>query len=96
MKKFELGRMVQTRGVAQKARDDVLFFFFVQKSLNQYVRCDWGEMSEEDKKNNDMAVIRNGDRIFASYKDAYREDWHIWIITEMDRSCTTILFPDEY
>lgn len=52
-------------------------------------------MPEEDKAMNDQAVSEGG-RIFGAYRDAKHLDWRIWIITEADRSVTTVLFPDEY
>lgn len=58
----------------------------------RYVVGDWGDTCEEDAKFNDISVDQ-GERILAVYK---RGDWTIWIITEWDRSCTTILFPEEY
>lgn len=50
-------------------------------------------MCEEDKATNDNALVTEG-RLFSSYD--YKEDIKIWIITEWDRSATTILFPSEY
>lgn len=58
-------------------------------------RCgDWGDdMDEEDRAANDRA-IRNGERILSAY--TLPEGIRIWIITEADRSATTLLVPDEY
>lgn len=95
MNKFDIGKVVMTRGVSDKMADDTGFAQFVSKSLNRYLDCDWGEMDAEDKKMNDSAVVNNDDRIFASYKDQ-ENGWTVWFITEWDRSATTILFPDEY
>ena len=53
-----------------------------------------GEMCEEDKKANNWS-LNHDERILASYSDK-ENDYKIWIITEADRSITTILFPDEY
>lgn len=97
MAKFKLGQVLTTAGVAAKCEDSKEFSHFVQKSLGRYYKCDWGETCEEDCKVNDDAV-RDGDRILAAYH--YKEESGattvIWIITEWDRSATTILFPDEY
>lgn len=71
------------------------FAIFVNVSFNRYVRCDWGDTCAEDKTSNDYAV-RHGERILAAYEHPDHPDWRIWIITEWDRSITTILFPDEY
>ncbi len=48
------------------------------------------------KDQNDAAVKNGNDRILAAYKNSGPKAWKIWIITEWDRSYTTILFPDEY
>ncbi|MDE6020535.1 MAG: hypothetical protein K2H01_06040 [Ruminococcus sp.] len=51
-------------------------------------------MDDEDKALNDAAVKNGDERIFAAYIDSTGRK--IWIITEWDRSATTILFPSEY
>ena len=71
------------------------FHIFVNESFNRYIKCDWGDVCQEDWKNNNRSVIY-GDRILAVYEFPNNPDWKIWIITEWDRSVTTILFPDEY
>lgn len=91
--RFKLGQVVMTRGVNDLIVDDENFAKFVEKSFHRYVNCDWGEMCQEDKDLNDDAVKSSEDRIFAAYKN---ENYKIYIITEWDRSATTILFPDEY
>ena len=89
-----LGNLYSTRGVNEKLKGDLGFMQFVVHSLERYQNCDWGDLSKEDKKLNDSAVINNDDRILAKYK--YDEETSIYIITEWDRSATTILFPEEY
>ena len=63
-----------------------------KRSLRRFAEADWGEMDEEDKETNNNA-LETGSRLFGSYECAHAK---IWIITEADRSCTTILFPSEY
>lgn len=92
-KAFELGRVVATASVARKMKEDKHFRTFVYTSLGRYMRKDWGNTCNEDKKLNDTAV-KKGSRILAVYKKS--PDEFIWIITEWDRSTTTILFPSEY
>ena len=94
-RKFSLGQMVVTRAVHEKMKENDIFKYFVYRSLGRHANCDWGELCEEDKKSNDEA-LKNGDgRLFSSY--IYGEpDEKIWIITEWDRSVTTILFPEDY
>lgn len=93
-KKFELGQIAITSGVYGKMMDSILFQRFVEESLIKYMKCDWGCLSKSDKKASNDAV-KNGNRIMGAYKD-YIYDITIWIITEWDRSVTTILFPHEY
>jgi len=71
------------------------FASFIDQCFNRYIQCDWGDTCEEDKRSNRYAV-KHGERILAEYKHTMHPDWRIWIITEWDRSVTTILFPDEY
>ena len=96
MSKFQLGQTVMTRGVADALAENPDFAGFVIECLERYKACDWGEMEASDKALNDSAVKNNDDRILASYKNGGPKAWKIWIITEWDRSYTTILFPDEY
>ena len=94
MTKFNMGRLYATAAIHSRMREERQFEYFVRKSMRRYENCDWGDSCEEDKALNDEAVI-NGDRIFATY--IYSTDnTKIWIITESDRSATTVLFPDEY
>lgn len=60
--------------------------------LSRHHAGDWGDLCKEDREANDAAV-KNGDRIFSAYKI---DDDKIWIITEADRSSTTLLLPSEY
>ncbi len=54
---------------------------------------DWSEMVEEDQEEN-MRAVQVGTRVFSSYKMNSGEK--IWVITEHDRSVTTLLLPHEY
>ena len=90
--KFPLGRIVWTRGVNDRVAVDTPFAKFVLESLKRHASCDWGELSTEDKRENDFSLDK-GLRLLSSYQ---LNDWKIWIITEADRSVTTILFPEEY
>lgn len=94
MGKFEFGTIYTTTVIHSRMSEDKKFGNFVNKSLSRYKTFDWGEIPKEDKNLNDEAIT-NGERIFATY--IYPADGtKIWIITEADRSTTTILFPDEY
>lgn len=94
MKKFELGQLVVTRAVANRMQTDEKFTKFVQLSLERYINCDWGSMAKEDKAMNDAAVKSGEDRIHAAYVNKTGDK--IWVITEWDRSVTTVLFPSDY
>lgn len=92
-KRFDLGRVVETAGINAMKNENPQFAEFVSKSFFRYILGDWGDTCEEDAKQNDDSV-KSGERILAVYK--FDGQTTIWIITEWDRSSTTILFPDEY
>lgn len=92
-RKFETGMTVMTRGVADKMVEEQDFDSFVVHSLGRHVSGDWGDLGDEDSKLNDQAVIE-GSRILSAYETEVMPK--IWIITEWDRSVTTVLFPEEY
>ena len=92
---FELGQIVMTAGIAERCKDDPTFDFYVGRALAMHATCNWGDVCDEDWESNKRA-LKEGDRLFSAYwmDDVYDEK--IWIITEADRSVTTILFPYEY
>lgn len=96
MAKFPFGMLCASRGVADMMADNSTFAQFVYRSLARYQQGDWGEMSASDKHSNNDAVKCGDLRIFAAYEYKKQPDWKIWIITEADRSATTVLFPSEY
>lgn len=94
-KSFTIGQLVATRGVHDLMQENPDFNHFAQSAFLKYRRCDWGDTCESDKAQNDSAII-NGERILAEYRHPEHPDWRLWIITEWDRSATTLLFPSEY
>ena len=91
---LELGQVVATAGVdswvkeASPERRIAPLLCAVQR----HARGDWGEVCSEDKLTNDEAV-KHGNRVISAYTiDAKK----VWVITECDRSVTTVLFPEEY
>jgi hypothetical protein len=64
--------------------------------LLRHLKGDWGDMEDEDKNENDLAVKAGDLRIFSAYKTDIEGAEKIWIITEADRSVTTILLPSDY
>ena len=61
--------------------------------LSRHVTGDWGDLSEEDIAENEFSVERRL-RILSAYW--LRTGVKVWVITEADRSATTILLPEEY
>lgn len=92
MEKFSLGKLVMTKAVHDRMNSDIDFAIGVLESFERYLNGDWGDLCAEDKAENEKA-IRDSERIFALYKISSDK---IYIITEHDRSVTTILFPHEY
>lgn len=91
--KFKLGQTVMTRGIAQTMNENIGFGKEVRKAFDRYISGDWGELCQEDQEMNDIAVKKNNNRIFAKYETSVDP---IYIITEYDRSYTTVLFCNEY
>lgn len=94
MGKFDTGQVVVTAGVAAEMEHNHGFIKFILESFKRYKTCDWGNTYPDDAKMNDEAVKNGDNRILAMYEDKKYDK--IWIITERDRSVTTILFPSEY
>jgi len=84
---FSLGRTLATPGALRVLKPEEIL-----QGLARHARCDWGEVDVEDKSANDFAVTRRL-RILSAYR---ANDVKFWIITEADRSATTVLLPDEY
>ena len=93
---FSLGRIVVTRGVNDRVAVDTPFAKFVVESLKRHANCDWGDLSAEDKRENDLALQEGGRLFSAYYIQPGKGGSKVWIISEADRSVTTILFPEEY
>jgi len=88
--RFTLGQTVITPGAEealQLAGQTAIEF------LRRHVSGDWGELSDEDIKENEFSVEK-GFRLLSRYQTTNGE--LLWIITEADRSATTILLPIEY
>ena len=98
-KTFEIGKVVCTRAVWETMEENEAFKRFVSGCLSRYILYDWGDTCPEDWKLNNQAV-RDGDRVMAVYnipdeiEDIFENQF--WIITELDRTVTTMLFPSDY
>ena len=68
---------------------------FMIVSLNRHINGDQGNTCDEDKVTNEEALV-DGLRLMSVYKRKDHPEDTIWIITEADRSATTILLPSEY
>uniref|UniRef100_A0A6H1Z7N1 Uncharacterized protein n=1 Tax=viral metagenome TaxID=1070528 RepID=A0A6H1Z7N1_9ZZZZ len=90
---FALGLLVTTRGVNDLVAERPDFAKFTIESLARHRQGDWGDLSIEDKNENELS-LKEGYRLLSAYEAEGLPK--IWIITEADRSATTILFPDEY
>ena len=88
--KFNLGQLVATPGALsalEEAGQDAIEF------VSRHASGDWGDLSDDDRKENEFSLF-HGFRLLSSYR--LRSGTKIWIITEADRSSTTLLLPEEY
>lgn len=93
---FNLGAIVQTSGVCERRKEDPAFNQFVQECLARHIKGDWGDLDDQDKKENQLSLGERL-RLFSMYeRKKMKSVGKIYIITEADRSSTCILFPDEY
>ena len=84
-----LGRVVATPGaltLLSEAGEDPFCY------LSRHASGDWGELDAHDRRENERS-LKNGWRVLSSYPVGGRK---VWIITEADRSVTTMLLPEEY
>lgn len=87
------GSTVVTRGIAAKIEKSKLFAQEVIFHHGRFLQKDWGDVSENDKEMNDLNATGEEGSLMGAYETS---EGRIWIMTEHDRSVTTILFPDEY
>jgi len=88
--KFPLGQVVATPGAleALTANHQIPLEF-----LSRHAAGDWGELDDHDRKENQYSLT-HGLRLLSAY--TLRDGTRLWIITEADRSVTTLLLPSEY
>lgn len=92
---FPLGRIVMTanlQGQLQEASPEG-WEQELQSLIARHAAGDWGDLGEEDKRENQVSLER-GSRIFSAYNIS--SGIRVWIITEADRSVTTALLPQDY
>jgi len=85
---FALGQTVITRNAQSQ-----LHFQDVFLSLVRHAARDWGDVCPADREENELSLLE-GFRLLSSYED--RNGVKFWIITEADRSITTVLLPEDY
>lgn len=90
--RFELGRVVATPGAMEAFTASGVS---PVELLGRHQAGDWGQIPKEDARENELSVER-GYRIISSYRVGDAGGERIWIITEADRSATTLLLPEEY
>ncbi len=86
--KFPFGRIVATANAAS-----VLTQYDLEVGLLRHVAGEWGDQDEHDRQENEKALI-NGTRLLSAYCSITGTRY--WIITEHDRSVTTVLLPEDY
>lgn len=85
---FSLGQLYATPGAMQ-----ALTSSDIQTALSRHLQGDWGELTSEDiEANND--ALQDGNRLLSAYSG--EDGIRFWVITEWDRSVTTVLLPSEY
>ncbi len=87
---FDLGQLIATPGALaalEKSRQSPMDF------LTRHVTGDWGDLCEEDRKENQFSLGKDF-RLLSSYETNAGD--RLWIITESDRAHTTLLLPEEY
>ena len=86
--RFPLGQIVITQGALAvlTAKDAML-------GLLRHSTADWGDVGPEDAQLNE-AALSDGTRLLSAYRSS--DGTRFWIITEADRSVTTVLLPEEY
>lgn len=87
--KFPLGQVVSTPGALSALEESGQL---PHEFLYRHVAGDWGEVDEHDRQANDRGV-QEGDRLLSAYTT--KRGTRLWIITEWDRSVTTLLLPSE-
>lgn len=88
--RFETGQVCSTPGALDAMMDAIQS---PMEFIIRHMNGDWGEVCAEDHQANEEA-LGNNLRLLSAYRT--RKDVRLWVITEADRSLTTILLPEEY
>ena len=92
--KFSLGQCCMTKGISALVEQ---YQLPVLDYLARHQHGDWGDLDKHDLRANEMALKENT-RILSAYQFQPKPNINIkiWVITEADRSSTTLLLPEEY
>jgi hypothetical protein len=86
--KFRLGRIVSTPNALDRlTQEDILL------AIGRHQAGDWGDVSEDDRAANERALVE-GTRLWSAYHAG--NGVKFWLITEADRSVTSVLMPEDY
>ena len=88
---FNLGRPNSTPGAMEALQAEEMVPWAL---LVRHAKGDWGDLGDEDKQANQDALV-TGARLFSAYV-LPKTQQKVWVITEADRSSTTLLLPEEY
>ena len=86
--KFQLGQLVATPNALDRLTQDD-----IRSGIIRHQSCDWGDLDADDRKENDLSFER-GTRLLSVYHASNGVTF--WIITEADKSSTTVLLPEDY
>ena len=96
--KFKLGTIAVTPGVVGGLGNAIPGNDTIEEVLAKLIARhnsgDWGDLDDEDKATNE-AGLKHGERLMSAYDDVFDGET-VWVITERDRSVTTVLLPSEY
>ena len=90
---LNIGQTVMTQAIAAELSSLGLDEMAIAEYLHRHANGDWGDLHKADIEMNNTALTAGG-RILSSYKDT--PIGKIWILTEWDRSVTTVMFPSDY
>jgi hypothetical protein len=85
--RFPLGQVAITANASLQLSTEAVF-----TALKRHACGDWGDLCPEDSLANDTA-LQHGGRLFSAYGQGLHR---FWVITEADRSVTTVLLPEDY
>lgn len=92
MPRFSTGILCKTNGIDYAISEDDDYIKELIDCFEKYLTGNWGDLEEADKIANEQALLNN-ERLLGAYLTTKGK---VYIITEWDRSCTTILFAEEY